>query len=314
MGDWKTRAAGQHNVISRGQLIAEGLNADQIRRLLRTGVLEIALPRVYRVVGSQQDWHQRLMQACLWGGPGAVASFRSAAVLHKFGGFTAAGIEICVARTRRLRPDPKNSRPRFKVHRWDVDPTQTTTIDGIPVTNAHRTLRDLLPTLKADYADRVLDDALRRGLVSVASLRSFVLEEKGSGHRGIRRMRQIMNERDPNYRPSASEMNTLIRQTLKAHGITDFVEEFDMYDEDGTFIGRADIGFPGGTTVIEGQSRLHHSNKEDFERDMERRTKAALAGYTMIEVSWRVIVETPEVFIAQVKRAREAEKRSRRAS
>lgn len=43
---------------------------------------------------------------------------------------------------------------------------------------------------------RVLDDALR-GLVCMESLRRFVGAEKRSGHRGLRRMRQVLLERDP---------------------------------------------------------------------------------------------------------------------
>lgn len=308
MKDWKAVAAGQHHVISREQLIAAKVSAAQIRRLLRQGSLEVRTRGVFALGGAEETWRPRLSVACLWGGPGAVAAFTSAAVLHKLSGFEPGPLEICTSKRKQLKA------LKFKVHGRDVPAQQITHIDGIPVTNAFRTLRDLLPTLEPSFADRVLDDALRKGLVSVESLRRFVADETGKGHRGLLRIRQMMNERDPAYRPSASEMNARIRQTLIAYGITDFIEEFEMRDQDGSLIGRADVGFHGSSTVVEGQSRLHHSNKEDFERDMERRNHARLAGYKMIEVSWRVLVETPEVFIAQVKRSREQETGHRRAS
>lgn len=302
MEAWKKVAARQHHVISRAQLIAAGVSEDQIWRLLGNGTLETRLPGVYRLTGTNRTWHQRLMEACLWGGPAAVASFRSAAALHRLSGFPNEPIEIAVHKSRRVPT-------RFKVHRYDVPPQQTTTIDGIPVTNAHRTLRDVLPTLTPERADRVLDNALLKGLVSIESLRRFVASEKGSGHRGLQRMRRMMRERDPDYQPSQSEMNARIRQVLVAAGITDFVEEYDLYDLDGTWLCRCDFGFPPDWTVAEGQSREFHEGKSDFDRGIQRRSKIGAAGYLLVEVSWSMLIETPEVFVERIRQARAAGRR-----
>lgn len=306
MDAWRSVAARQHHVVSRAQLIARRVSEDQIWRLLGNGTLEKGLPGVYRLGGTNRTWHQRLMEACLWGGPGAVACFRSAAALHGLDGFGEGPIEIAVAKSRRLEA-------RFKVHRYDVPEAHTTVVEGIPVTNAHRTLRDLLPTLSEERADRVFDNALRMGLVSVPSMSRFVAAEKGSGHRGIDRMRQMMRERDPGYQPSASEMNTRIRQVLLAAGITDFVEEYVIADEDGTFVCRCDIGFPADWTVSEGQSRTHHEGKADFQGEAERRAKIAASGYFLVEVTWDVLIGTPQAYVDRVRRARAAG-RQRRAS
>jgi len=297
MEAWKALAARQHHVISRAQLMDAGISEDGIWGLLRGQTVESKVPGVYRLVGTKRSWQQRLMEACLWGGPQAVASFRSAAALYGLDGFPPGPIEISVRKQRRAAT-------RFKVHRYDVPREQTTVIDGIPVTNAHRLLRDLLPTLPQERADRVLDNALRMGLVSVESLTRLVAAEKGSGHRGLNKMRQLLRQRDPGYRPSASEMNIRIRQVMIAHGITDFVEEYVIVDEEGGFVCRCDFGFPPDWTVVEGQSRAYHEGKADFEQQIDRRSRIAATGHALVEVSWKALIETPEVFIERIRRAR----------
>ena len=74
-------AARQWGAVGRDQLRAAGLSDDAVWRLIKHQRLVVILPRVYRVAGAAQHWHQSLMAACLWGGDTAVASHRSAAAL-----------------------------------------------------------------------------------------------------------------------------------------------------------------------------------------------------------------------------------------
>ncbi|HEU5003514.1 MAG TPA: hypothetical protein VFW71_12160 [Actinomycetota bacterium] len=272
-------------MISRAQLIESNVRPSGVRHLLRTGELERILPDVYRIPGTADTWHQRLSAACLWGGPGTVASYRSAAVRHTLDGFEAGPIEISVPKQR------QHGGRKFKVHRVLVDPKQTTAEDGIPVTNAHRTLRDLLPTLPPARAERVLDGALRKGLVSLASLKRLVDADGGMGHRGVRAMRALVNARDPEYQPSASELQTRTRQWLVAAGLDWFVEEQDIYDDDGNWLARPDCPFLDEKVGVEAVGRKYHTGKEDFENDAARRSRLASNEWLLFEVTWRDFVE-----------------------
>ena len=49
---------------------------------------------VYRIPGSPQSWEEDLVALCLWGGPDAVASHRSAAALWELPGFPKGPLEI----------------------------------------------------------------------------------------------------------------------------------------------------------------------------------------------------------------------------
>ena len=134
MARWQEIASRQWGTISRDQLRAAGLSDDAIWRLNKDGMLREILPRVYRLAGAPQNWHQRLMAPCLWGGPTAVASHRSAAVLWGFDGFREGPLEIS-------SPKQKQFPGRFRLYRTEVEAALTTRRLGIPVTNAFRIAR-----------------------------------------------------------------------------------------------------------------------------------------------------------------------------
>ena len=92
----------QHGLVVRGQLLSSGIDANGVKRLLRRGVLEEALPKVYRLPGAPRTWLQSLMAACLWGGKGAVASHRAAAALWGLEGFDEGPLEITTTKKNQL--------------------------------------------------------------------------------------------------------------------------------------------------------------------------------------------------------------------
>src|SRR5256714_8153353 len=132
MEHWMALAARQHGVVTRAQLRRAGITEHSIRWRVGTGSLELVVTGVYRVGGATHSWEQRLAGACLWGGPDACASHRSAGALWGFQGFAPGPVEISTLKQNRARLS-------FKVHRTRVDRAFVTTKVGIPVTNAFRT-------------------------------------------------------------------------------------------------------------------------------------------------------------------------------
>src|ERR1700730_16235779 len=177
MESWERMASRQYGLVARTQLRRSGFTDGAIQWKVHAGALDEMLPGVFRLRGTPQTWEQRLMAACLWGGPHACASHKSAAALWKFDGFGPGPLEIST---------PKQNRTpvAFKVHRTLVDPAFTTRKLGIPVTNAFRTLRDVVAVVDEYRANQTLDEAVRKGLVSMEALRRFVDREKKSGRRG----------------------------------------------------------------------------------------------------------------------------------
>jgi hypothetical protein len=244
MERWKEIGSRQWGVVRRDQL---GLSDDAIWGLIKDRTLIEVLPCVYRVAGTAETWHQALMAACLWGGDAAVASHRSAAALWSLDGFPEGPLEIT---TRKQKHFPG----RFRVHRAEVDPAFTTRKLGIPVTNAFRTLRDVVAVVDEYRANQTLDEAVRKGLVSMEALRRFVDREKKSGRRGVGVLRKLVDQRDPAYQPSASELQASVRRLLIGAGL-EVEEEYVITDADGNFIARVDFRLSGEWVVVEVEGR-----------------------------------------------------------
>ena len=236
------------------------------------------------------------MALCLWGGPGTVASHRSAAALLGFDGFGPGPLEISTLKQNRTGR-------KFKVHRTEVDPAFTTARLGIPVTNALRTVRDLVYVLDEIRANQVLDEALRKGLASMEALWRLVERESKGGRRGVGKLRRLLEERSPEYQPSASEFQALVCRLLTGAGIA-FVEEYVVVDSEGRFVGRADVKLLDCPLVVEAEGRANHSSKRDFEHDLKRRNGFTAAGLATVHVTFDMAKNHSEEFLDEVRRVR----------
>lgn len=286
-------AGRQFGMLSRSQLLETGFTPAAISWRLHRGVIEEVYPGAYRVAGSRRSWLQDLMAVCLWAGEDAVVSHRAAAALWGLDGFEEGPLEISASKKHQLRA-------RFRIHVRSVPQAVTTTVKGIPVTNPTRTLLDLAAVLPADRLDCVIDDALRRGLTSLAALREMVSREPG--RHGMAAMRRLLRERDPGYRPAASEFQRSVRRMLKAAGFTGFVEEVDVDDSDGVFLGRPDFLFPHERVIVEAEGRRNHSSRRDFRNDMRRRNRLTAEHYLVIHVTWDDVKDSSKV-LRRIRRA-----------
>ena len=93
----------QHGVIARVQALEAGVTSGQINWRLRSGRWTEVQPGVYLIGGAPRTSRGRLMAACLWGGPTAVASHRAAGHLWNLAGVEPGFIEIVVDRCLALR-------------------------------------------------------------------------------------------------------------------------------------------------------------------------------------------------------------------
>ncbi|HEY2666586.1 MAG TPA: DUF559 domain-containing protein [Actinomycetota bacterium] len=279
--------------MTRAQLLDAGVHPDAIWRRLRTRVLEEALPAVYRLPGAPRTWLQSLMAVCLWAGSDAVASHRAAAVLWGLDGFAEGPLEVTAGKRNQ-------SGVRFRVHQPAVPRNQATARRGIPVTTAARTLLDLCACVREERMSHVVDDALRKGLVSLELLRRTVATSPAS--RGVRVLRRLVNERDPGYQPSASELQAATRRLLIGAGIA-FVEEFVVTDERGNFVARVDFKLVDAPVVVESDGRANHSSKLDWQHDLDRRNDLTALGLGVIHVTWEKVTNRPDEFLAEVVQA-----------
>ncbi|MEO6467808.1 MAG: hypothetical protein ABIP21_01815, partial [Acidimicrobiia bacterium] len=251
----------------------------QLHLACSTGEIVHVHERVYRFAGAPVTWKTSLMAACWAGGIRAVASYRSAAALKAL----PAGSEICeitCPRWRRARHDGLIVHETRALHPMDV-----AVVDGIPTTTVARTLLDLAAIISPPDLERSLENALRRHLVSLDELDAMLHRLSRPGRTGLRSLRQLVQARMvPGFRPTESEAESLILQSIRRHGIVEPVRQFKVYNGS-VRIGRVDLSYPDARIAIEYDSDEFHTGRVATAQDAARRHRLVCAGWLPLVAS-----------------------------
>lgn len=281
-------ASRQHGVLTREQLLDAGVNEDVIDRRLRTGRLRAVHRGVY-AAGPTAVPRAREMAACLACGTSAVVSQRTASALWGFlsSTSTSAPVEITLAQGRRRRPGIRIRRMR------DLRCDEVTHLDGIPITTPARTLLDLAAAVGSRELERALARALAQGLTTVEEL--DLLVRRHSRHRGSSVLRELLSAGEPAITRSEAEERflALVRKTsLPPPGVNVGAAGYEV-----DFLWRAE------RVVVEIDGQAYHSLSPAFERDRLRDATLAAAGYRVLRITWKRLLEEPEAVLVDVARA-----------
>ncbi len=182
------RAARRHGLFTTADVAALGFTRGEAQARRRAGRWEPVAPGVWRLAGSPSSWRADVWAGLASLGEGVVVSHRAAAALHGFDNFPPGVIEYTVPRARR------STRPGWVLHTSSVLPLiDLTTIDGIRVTSASRTVIDLAASgVSTVRLGDAIDSAVRMGSSSPAFLRRRISPLRGSGRSGVRRLDALM--------------------------------------------------------------------------------------------------------------------------
>lgn len=287
----------QHGVVHRRQVLALGLTRGAIQERLARGEWETVLPATYRLAGCPRTWHQFVMAACLWAGPGAVASHRSAAAVHDFPGFRPGIIEITTSR--------RISAPGIIVHRCRMDAgIDTTVCDGIPVTAPHRTIIDLCAVSAPERVERALDAILVRGLGEVGFMWRQLNRLGSVGRKGVRQLRSMLSERTERLHHTGSDSETALHQLLRRAGINGWMPQVEIVDEE--FRARPDVMFPEVGLIVEVDSWTWHADKQSRRRDTRRQNHLERLRLTVLRFFREDVLHDPEYVIGEIRATLEA--------
>jgi hypothetical protein len=263
----------QHAHIQLAQLRTLGMTKRELAFRVDRGRLEHRAREVYRISGAPSTWRGDLLAACWAGGLRAAASHRSAAALWGFAGQRTVFVEITCPRWRRARHDG------VIVHETKVlDVADVTVLDGIPVTTAARTILDLGAVCRPLVVEKALENALRRDLVTLSSMRALIDRVARQGRNGAGVIRMILDERDPQHAPTESDKETELLAVIRKHGLPPPVPQFEIV-HNGLFIARVDFAYVDARLAIEYESYEHHDGKLALERDSARRNKMLVIGW-----------------------------------
>lgn len=286
-------AARQHGVVTRSQLLAEGLTPRMVGSRVRSERLRPLHRGVYllgSLRASLEPEHSREMAAVLACGPGAVLSHRSAAwiweLLPRPGGATP--VEVTVPRRARPR------RPGIRARRSDHLSADEATVLGLPVTTPGRTLRDLSTRISTRELSRAAARAERRGLIDADGLSKLVARHRGRP--GAPLLRAALEvESGPAFTRSEAEERFL-----------DLIGSGGLPAPEANVVVRGhEVDFlwhPAGIAVeVDGFG--FHASRRSFENDRRRDAELAAVGVYVIRVTWRQIVDEPSATLVHVAQA-----------
>lgn len=284
-------AAKQHSLITlRGVIDAGGDKAAASRRV-RAGRWENPYEEVYRIAGVPWSYEARVLALILGAGDGACASHRCACRLLGIG-FKTAEPEISIQRGTFFRPKG------ITVHTsTDLDRCEPVVVDGIPVTEAARTLLDTTRYAHGYALRNLVEEARRKDLVTWHDLIGCVSTHARQGRRGINDMRAVIAGRMSSDEITETDSELAAVGLLREHGFGEPKLQYHLYSDDGRLVANMDAAYPDDRVNFEIDGPVHQRPEvrlKDEARDQEVR---AVYGWTVRRIYKDIPVLNPRLFV-----------------
>lgn len=268
-------AASQQGLVTRAQLLDNGLSKRQIDHALTTERLLIIHRAVYRLAGSAITDDGALTAGLLL--TAGVASHRSAAQLLGLIDTRPTIPEITVGANKSQRA------AGLIVHRSsDLLSADICRVRDLRCTTATRTLVDLGSVVSPTVLESALERALHLRMTTVPRLRDRI---GLAGRRpGLRALRQVLDLRTPRLAATESEFELLIWRVLSRHHVP--LPERQVRVTVGGCHFRLDMAYSPERIFIEGDGFGVHSTRVAFEGDRARQNKLVVAGWLPLLFTW----------------------------
>ena len=269
----------QLGLITTEQALAQ-LADHELEYLVRSEQLVPLRRSVYRFAGVPESWEQHVLGACLAAGPDAVASFGSAGALWGLRGFDRSGIEITV---------PGRRNPRLAdvvVHQsnhWG--PEHTGRRHGVPTTSIARTLCDLTARVPPWRIGPLLDDADRRGLVTVRRVERVYRALATKGRRRSTVMRAVLADRLAGFEAGDSPREVDVAKVLVSAGLPRPVGQHLIRLERRPV--HVDFAYPELRVAIEYDGWDAHRTRGAFDEDRARDNELEVLGWIVLRFTSR---------------------------
>jgi very-short-patch-repair endonuclease len=252
-------------------------------------------PRVFRLAGSPDTWHQQLMAASL--AVDGIVSHRSAAEL--WGLIQPAGyVELSVpyAVNRAVRP------PAI-VHRIkDLRPGLAVRRAGLPVTDAVRTIIDLGLVAPEWLVHRALARGISNRAFEISQIRALRDALGRPGRNGTGIVRSILEGEVLLFTKEESELEKRFTELRRKYRLPTFSLQHEVWSA-GRFVARVDAALPDLELAIEVDGFEHHSTVDAFQRDRTRQNALVALGWTVLRFTWHDVVHRPEAVARVIEKA-----------
>lgn len=301
-------AASQHGLISIRQAIELGYSRGQRARLADGRRWERIGPRVLRLVGAAETDGQVALLGVLDAGDQAALWGSSAAAWWGIPGNQLRPLQVARVRDQTNRParHASNHEPTL------LPPDHVVVLEGVPTVLPARALFDVAGSRRrgaehpswVDRMARMVDTAWSMRLVSGRSLHAMLRELAQRGRPGIQVMRQVLEDRGPEYTPPASALESRFEQLLVRAGEPPMRRQVDTGDGD-RWLGRVDFRDEVLPLIAEIQSERFHSSLIDRQLDATRIRRLEAAGYVVVELTDVDVWHRPSLVVDRVRAGRE---------
>jgi hypothetical protein len=269
--------AATHGVITRAELRALGLTAEEIKQRVRRGTLLREHRGVYRVghrAPSAEATYLAAVRAC---GEGAVLEGRAAAWLHGLLRGPAPAPEVATPTERRVAGVATTRARRTGV-----------IVRAVPVTTVPRTLVDLAALLgEADLARACHEAGVRHG--ATPGQVSAVLPRNSPGAATLQRV--MTGE----VRVALSRLESRFLRLLEQH-------DLPLPDTNRPAGGRrVDARWPARRLTVELDGYRYHRSRHAWEQDRRREREARARGDEFRRYSWADVTERPRHMLTDLR-------------
>lgn len=267
-------AARQHGLFTAADVISAGFTRGEAQTRRRTGRWENVAPGVWRISGSPRSWRADLWAWSRALGDEAAISHSAAAALHGFDRFPEGPLEFTVARSARRRrstgPTVHTSSQLALIDR--------STVDGLRVTSASRTVVDLAATrIDDDRLAAAVDSAIRRGASSPTFLRRRVQALRGPGRAGVRRLDRLLVDSGGHSRLERAFLAIVRRAGLPRPRVQ------VVHRRDGAAFARVDFEWTEQRLVTEVSGQRGHASEAERAKDACRQNELQADGFRVLE-------------------------------
>jgi hypothetical protein len=267
----------QHGLITLEQAASVGLSEHQVHDRHARGLWVMDRQGVYAPAGAPPTAERAILAAVLGADGPAWASHETAAWVWRQKGVDQPDvIEI-------LRPLGRHVRMEGVVgHRSGaLFSADLTTRCHIPITSPERTVIEMSGRKSAAELGRIVDDLLRRRLLTLDRLQRCAARLDTAPARRLSVVRSVLADRVPGYHPGDSDLETRVLRTIVGAGLPPPVQQHRVRLRRRTF--KLDLAYPDLLAGFDVDSWKYHGQRSPFTDDRTRRNLLELAGWRIYQ-------------------------------
>lgn len=286
--------ARRHGIVTRAELLADGVTTDAVRRAVTAGALVPVHRSTYRVATSPDTLESRCAAASL-ADPHAVVTGPAAASLWHFRHVRRPIVPtVLLAHDRTTVSSSTILRRTNVLESCDVVERD----DGIRVASPERTWFDCARDLD-DRRFEALTEWVIDHHCSVPRLWHTLRRLQGKGRTGVGRVRRVLSQRATWQRPAGSGLELRVLTALEAAGLPTLVRQHPIRLRDGSLV-HPDGAVPPVRWAIEVDHVTWHGGRADAQYDKMRDRRLRRIGWTVERVTDQELADDFDGAIAEI--------------